>query len=346
MAINDLLGDLLQNKLADMSQRQQILNPLQQLNQPTLAQRTLSNLIPSGPQTPQSQNILQGLGQALPQIKIPETTQQPEEAIKPAIKPRVGRKSKETIEEIKLPAAERKKQAIEERAKKREETKTEQIERAELKKIQPQLRKEKQAYISKLEGAKNSLYETNLTLNRMEKLIDEGGLPVAAFYKLFKNLEEKVNPAVAAGIGGGIGTYLGGPVGAIIGTGIGGLISPVATMLRYAQRLTSPNTEEFEKLSASFIRNVKDIFGNRPTNLDVDKYLLTIPSLEQTDAGKRAIIHNMKVFNDAIEAKYKAYQEVLKENGGLIPKNLEVQVEEKAKPELDELSQEFVNVNV
>lgn len=183
--------------------------------------------------------------------------------------------------------------------------------------------------LAKEESAKNG----DIRLNKMEKLIKKGGLPISAIYNVLKNLEEV--PPSHAGTAGG---YLFGPIGAAIG----GLISPIATVLRGIQRRTSPNTEEFEKLSADFVKEAKAIFGSRITDADLKAFMNTIPNLSQSDEGKLKIIQNVKSFNDAARIKAKALKQIIKENGGKRPANLQILVEERAKPELDKLSQEFV----
>jgi hypothetical protein len=182
---------------------------------------------------------------------------------------------------------------------------------------------------------------SDIRLKKMENLVKKGGLPVSGFYNLFKNLEESVPSAYGAAAGGTAGGFVGGPVGAAIGSAIGGLISPIGTLLRFAQRKTSPNLEEFEKLSNDFIKDAKAIFGSRITDNDLKAFMATIPTLGQTDAGKLAIIHNMKMFNRASRIRAEAVKNVIRENGNRRPHNLQIIVEDRIKPQLDQLSQEF-----
>ena len=197
---------------------------------------------------------------------------------------------------------------------------------------QVRIDKETEPYYKEVLAKEESAKSGDLRLNKMEKLIKKGGLPISSIYNLFKNLEE-VPPAHAGTAGG----YLFGPLGAAIG----GLISPIATLLRGIQRKTSPNTEEFEKLSADFVKEAKAIFGSRITDADLKAFMNTIPNLSQSDAGKLKIIQNVKSFNDAARIKAKALKQIISENGGKRPANLQILVEERAKPELDKLSQEF-----
>lgn len=183
---------------------------------------------------------------------------------------------------------------------------------------------------------------SDIRLNKMENLIKKGGLPVAAFYNLFKNLEESVPSAYGAAAGGVAGNIIvPGGIGAAVGSAIGGLLSPVASLLRSAQKKTSPNLEQFEKLSNDFIKDAKAIFGSRITDNDLKAFMATIPTLGQTDEGKLAIINNMKMFNKASRIRAEAVKDVIRENGNRRPHNLQILVEDRIKPQLDQLSKDF-----
>jgi hypothetical protein len=182
---------------------------------------------------------------------------------------------------------------------------------------------------------------SDIRLKKMENLVKKGRLPISGFYNLFKNLEESVAPAYGAAAGAAAGGYTGGPLGAAIGSAIGGLISPIGTLLRFAQKQTSPDTEEFEKLSNDFIKDAKAIFGSRITDNDLKAFMATVPTLGQTDAGKLAIINNMKMFNKASRIRAEAVKDVIRKNGNRRPHNLQILVEDRIKPQLDQLSQEF-----
>jgi hypothetical protein len=71
--------------------------------------------------------------------------------------------------------------------------------------------------------------------------------------------------------------------------------------------------------------------------------LKTIPTLSQSDACKKAVIDNLKLLNEATITQDKIAKEIVKQNDGHIPPNLEVMVDEKLDPYLDELHQRFVN---
>lgn len=280
----------------------------------------------------------------------------PTESMQPAYK-------EPSIEKLASPVLARKgtqqaQMAQEMAAKKAEIAQQETLRKEKIKEDQLARKETQKYYDSVLEKAKEAR-ESSTRLNKMERLVNKGGLPVAAFYSLFNKLEESIPPQygapAGAGIGGviggiigsvapGVGTAIGAGVGSAIGGGIGGLISPVATMLKYGQRLTSPNTEEFEKLSNQFIKGAKAVFGNRITDSDLKVYMAQIPTLANTDAGKMAIIQDMKIANEGEIVREKYMKQIIKENNGKRPAGLAIQVEERAKKELDLLAKRFINI--
>jgi len=228
-------------------------------------------------------------------------------------------------------------------------------------KEQAEAQKETKKYYDKVLEVEKSAQEADNRLNRMSKLIEKGDLPFSTYYNLLKNLEEHISPSTGAAAGAAVGTALGGfaggipslglgavpgsvaggATGAAIGGAVGGLINPVVGVLRSVQKLISPDTEEFEKLSNQFIGGAKAIFGARVTDNDLKAFMAQIPTLSNTDAGKKKIIHSMKIANEAEHIRADTMKEIIKENGGKRPFDLPLQVEERAKPEIDRLAEKF-----
>lgn len=108
--------------------------------------------------------------------------------------------------------------------------------------------------------------------------------------------------------------------------------------------LLSPESQEFEKLSKDMLSGLKDMYGARINQVEVESFLKTIPSLMQSTEGRQAVIENMR---DLIEGKLlwtKAAKEVKQENGGKIPADLQFQVEERIAPQLDAIVDKFKNL--
>lgn len=106
--------------------------------------------------------------------------------------------------------------------------------------------------------------------------------------------------------------------------------------------LGNPDSEEYAKLEADFLRDVKNVFpGGRISNFEVQSYLKTLPSLLNTPEGKKAIIRNKRLQNEAKKLRYDAYKDILKENKGKKPRNMGLLIDEKIGGRLSEIENEF-----
>lgn len=233
----------------------------------------------------------------------------------------------------------------------------EQLNKKESGKLQAQANKETKPYYDEVVRDDKAAQKIETDTNRMLHLIDKGKLPDPVLYKQLKDLEESATPLKSAGTFAGAGATAGalgggalaGPPGAVVGGLLGSLAGGLAG-LAFSQNATHkigkvrkefPDTEEFEKLSANFISGAKAVFGNRVTNQDLIFFMQTVPTLMNTENGKRAIIRNIKLASEATRARYKAMKEIIKDNNGHRPIDIAIQVEEKVTPQLDKLAQQF-----
>jgi hypothetical protein len=177
---------------------------------------------------------------------------------------------------------------------------------------QKEINKQVFPYIQEVQKKANSAKENDMRLNRMEKLIDSGKLNNPQFASALKTIK----------------------------SGIGGIFGHVGLDL---EGLLSPESQEFNKLSADFVKSAKDIFGSRLTDTDLRTFLQTVPTLSQTNEGKKSVINNLKIMNKAAELKAKAARQLLKQYKGNIPLDFESEVDDLIKPELDALSEQFNN---
>jgi hypothetical protein len=177
-------------------------------------------------------------------------------------------------------------------------------------------------------------------LDKMLKLIDKGKLPNAAVWKFLTDIED-VGVVGAGGAGAAVGGALGNIPGAAIGGVIGGLISPLAGLAKSSYRAWNEDVEEFEKLSADFIKGAKAVFGTRITDADLNAYMKTIPTLMQSDAGKKRVIANLQEINAFAKKQATIAREIVKANGNRRPADLEQQVQDRMSEDLDVLAAEF-----
>lgn len=215
------------------------------------------------------------------------------------------------------------------------------------------IEKKLEPYIEDLDkkGGVNAKF-TDVTLNQLEKLIDSGNLTGPAMYNFRKKLEEH-GGALGAGLGGALGT-LGGAVagstlpgvgtvgGALAGSSLGANLGKGIGELIGQKFVGSKEDQEFTKLTlGSFLPKMKDIFGARVAIQEMQVFMDSIPSLSQTDEGKRAIIKNMRLTNDAWKYIKKTKDRIIAENGGKIPYDLKARIDKATDPYLNKLAEQF-----
>jgi len=103
----------------------------------------------------------------------------------------------------------------------------------------------------------------------------------------------------------------------------------------------SGDAEAFNKVLANFQRGVKDVYGGNVSNLEMQQFLKTIPTIYHTPEGRSLIFAGMKKYYRGGKERAKVEREVIKENGGVPPQDLHEQVNEKFKPIQKELSRSF-----
>lgn len=105
--------------------------------------------------------------------------------------------------------------------------------------------------------------------------------------------------------------------------------------------LSNPGSEEFKKIESNFLRNAKQYFGGRISNYEVEQFLKTIPSLSQSPEGRKRVIANLKYVSRAALEHNNALKEVVAENRGIPPYDLEERVDEKVEKRMDSIYKKF-----
>lgn len=105
--------------------------------------------------------------------------------------------------------------------------------------------------------------------------------------------------------------------------------------------LRSPESQEFLKIRQSFLRDAKKYFGARVSNFELEQFLKTIPDLSQSPEGRNRVIANLKRFNRLAIERGKAMKDVIKNNNGIPPLDLEEQVDKKMKKRSNAVADKF-----
>lgn len=106
--------------------------------------------------------------------------------------------------------------------------------------------------------------------------------------------------------------------------------------------LLSPDSQEFQKLSLDLTAGLARDFGNRINISEFKTFLKRVPSLLQSEEGKKRVIRNLELIQVQPNIlRGKATNEIIKENGGVPPLDLEERVEERIQPDLDKISEKI-----
>lgn len=102
--------------------------------------------------------------------------------------------------------------------------------------------------------------------------------------------------------------------------------------------LLSPESQTFEKLSTDLIKGIRDIYGSRINQLEVETFLKTIPTLQQSKEGREVVINAIRRFTQDDLASVDLAKKIVKDNGGKVPADLQIRVYDELSDRLDETS--------
>lgn len=96
--------------------------------------------------------------------------------------------------------------------------------------------------------------------------------------------------------------------------------------------LIGKDAQEFNKIVTDFTSKAKDRYGTRISNFELGTFLRGLPSLLQTPDGRLQVIKDLKLMAELPRKRFELMQQVIKENGGIPPLNMEEQIEERMEP--------------
>ncbi|CDK30202.1 hypothetical protein [Candidatus Babela massiliensis] len=105
--------------------------------------------------------------------------------------------------------------------------------------------------------------------------------------------------------------------------------------------LKSPESQEFQKIAANFLRDAKTYFGGRVSNYEIEQFLQTIPNLSQSPQGRARVIANLKRLSNIALSYNEALKDVMNSNKGIPPLDLIEQVDARMEKKLDKISEKF-----
>lgn len=105
--------------------------------------------------------------------------------------------------------------------------------------------------------------------------------------------------------------------------------------------LMQEGTQEYNKIVNNFTREAKSVYGARISNLELEQFMKTLPSLSLSPAGRKRVIANLRYIKDADLAYSEALKETIRENNGIPPLDLTEKIDDKIEKKLDSLAKRF-----
>jgi len=171
---------------------------------------------------------------------------------------------------------------------------------------QHEINKQTEKYYKEINDAHKSARDNRMRGERIAKLNKEGSLGIPLFNTAIKTLSK-----------------------GIWGAGID------------LSFLMTADAQELDKLSSDYLKDIKEVFGAKITESMIQQFLKTVPTLSQSKEGRERIIRNLDIFSQAADIRYDVMHDLIEENGGKRPGNLEAKVEKRANKELDRLAEKF-----
>ena len=81
--------------------------------------------------------------------------------------------------------------------------------------------------------------------------------------------------------------------------------------------LASPEAQQFVKTVNDFTTRAKDSYGSRVTNFDLNQFMRRLPTLANSEEGRKRILEQMKIINDLNMAYENSLHDVIDEHGGI-----------------------------
>lgn len=105
--------------------------------------------------------------------------------------------------------------------------------------------------------------------------------------------------------------------------------------------IANPVTQQQKSLTKELFDGIRNVFGGRILQAELQLWQEMIPSLTNSAEGQILLADTMKWLGKGKIAEKELKDQVIKENGGVPPYDLQSQVISRLGPELDKLAQEF-----
>jgi hypothetical protein len=152
-----------------------------------------------------------------------------------------------------------------------------------------------------------------------------------SFKPIFSELRQTIESGGASSLSGGNLADIGNRIGGFTGT----------TLNAIGKALESGDTGRFRALSKRLLDEMKDIFGGQIRVKELEVFLSMLPEIGKSKKANLSAIDVLERLSEASSMFYETAQDIIEENGGKIPGNLNDQVQKRLKPIMERISNEI-----
>jgi hypothetical protein len=109
-------------------------------------------------------------------------------------------------------------------------------------------------------------------------------------------------------------------------------------------QLFNPKAEQYNKIIQDFVKNIKDVFGTRITEKQIEEFLKSLPTLANTDEGKMRILDFLELTSRAEFSRGEAINNIIDNAGGVPPYNLQMLASKATSKIYDDLGENIVSL--
>lgn len=99
--------------------------------------------------------------------------------------------------------------------------------------------------------------------------------------------------------------------------------------------IRDPSATEFRARSKQFMEGIKELIGGRITEFEFKYFQNMFPNLEQSEASNEALLGMVQLREEAKIQESKITNQIVKQNGGKVPPDLQARVDEKMDTYMD-----------
>lgn len=112
--------------------------------------------------------------------------------------------------------------------------------------------------------------------------------------------------------------------------------------------LEDPSSELYQKLSRDLLKGLPESYGNKILKVEVENFLQTIPTLSNSENGRRMIASSLLKLGDMKEAYYhemRKQQKQIESSNSKYPRDFQQSVLDNVMPQLTKINQEFQQIS-